>query len=528
MLLSLGVIASSCSSNGSSNPISTGGAALALDQRSTTTSEPQVVGDWITIEPQFELGGDRTQQSLADVQVIASAAGAYWAAGNLGGRPIIWRSTDLENFEFVYLDPWTPEQRFMRFNTIVEFDDKVLVGASGQVRTDSGSEVERSFLLATGDDGKTWAEVDDPLLTEPFQRLVTLTVSDNTVVADVATDGALTQPNTPARTTELSSWEPVALPQADPGTWITMVSDGRGTLWAHATERDDDGAALVVWASTDGGSTWKRDTAAGPYGSAAAVAGSVVFMPDHSNSVDFSHPVLEPRSPLRFADGEWTELERDFGQWGDGDTRISGIVDSATGRFYGKLRREIRANPHYCFDDVDSCAQTEEVLVTSADGIEWTDLVGGPDLGASPSGLDHELFMTADGRIALWNRPLDESGWGPITVNRWTGDPVPPTTDPPDYPAPEQPVPYFDADEGLPVGTEQRYAWPVGGCGYMHIDDIPWAPTDQPDTTDWPIREVAVEDGPSEYAFGRVERLAEDRIQFTIENTNTAVAFTPC
>ncbi len=462
--------------------------------------------------------------------MIDSAAGAYWAAGNLGGRPTIWRSTDLENFSFAYIDPWTPQPRWMRFNSVVEFDDKVVVSASGRTRNGAGIETERSFVLATDDDGATWTDVEDPLFSETFQRLDKLIVSSGSLLASVVNDeccGDLT--SAPARTVDLETWEPLVLPNADGGSGASLVTDNQGNLWALATEGYDDTTHVIVWTSIDGGETWTRSTTAGSYGGAAAVAGAVVFMPSYGLSGDFSSAVAEPRPPLRFVDGQWTELDHDFGQWGDGDARLTGIVDPDTGRFYGKLRRQIRANPHYCFDDTDSCNHYESALVTSPDGLEWSDVVGGPEVDAWPSGLEHELFMTLDGRIAAWHRPSDDRGdWGPITIERWTGDPVPSTIDPPDYPPAEQPVPYFDFDEGLPIGTTRRYAWAIGGCGFMYIDDISWIPTTEPDTTGWPIKEVAVDDGPSAYAFGRVERIDEDLIEFTIEDTDTAVSLTPC
>jgi len=85
----------------------------------------------------------------------------------------------------------------------------------------------------------------------------------------------------------------------------------------------------------------------------------------------------------------------------------------------------------------------------------------------------------------------------------------------------------YDRDEGLPIGTERRFAWGLGGCGGMYIDDISWITAGEPDTTGWPIEEVQIDDGPSAYAYGRVLRVADDVIEFSIEDTDIVVRFTP-
>jgi hypothetical protein len=127
----------------------------------------------------------------------------------------------------------------------------------------------------------------------------------------------------------------------------------------------------------------------------------------------------------------------------------------------------------------------------------------------------------------MWSQLRTGAEIDPLVVTAWEGDAVPPTVDPPGYPEPDRPVPFFDDDEGLPVGAERRYAWPLGDCGGMWIDAISWVPAVEPDMTDWPIRDVEIDDGPTSFAYGRVTRLAEDAIEFSVEGTDTNVTLTP-
>lgn len=490
---------------------------------STLAGPEAVEGEWVTIAPSFEIDGFTTSpEDAAEIHVIRSATGTYWAAGNIGGHPTIWRSNDLVDFRVVYFDDWESQARWIRLEQIVEFDGRVLVGGAGRVSQGAGADVERSFLFVTDDNGASWSEFEDPVLSEPFQRLDRLIVAGGSLIMDVVNDECCDTPVwTPARTIDLLELQPVVLPAADADSWAYLITDEQDSLWA-IEDRWDAVFRRIVWTSTDGGASWDRnETTVGGRGT-AAVGGSLAFMADYRFGGYGGPAILEPRPPTRFSNGEWSSLDIDVGQWGDGNAQITGINDPDTGRFYGVLHRTIRASPHYCFDAAASCADSQLVLVTTTDGLVWRDVVS--DTRAALSGDD--LFITVDGGVAIFNRRDDSGNRSPL-LTVWQGDSVPPTVDPPSYPPAETPVPFFDFEEGLPVGTERRYAWGLGDCGGMYIDQITWVTALEPDTSGWPIRDVEISDGPSSFAYGRVERLAADIIEFSIEQTDIAITLTP-
>jgi len=500
--------------------------ATTTDAPSTTVPSPAraipATGEWVTSMPVFESDGynSAVEPTLPSVDILTSAAGAYWAAGSIGGHSTIWRSDDLIDFKVVYFDDWEPSPRWIRFTTLIEFDGKVLAGGSGR----GDSNVERSFLLVTSDSGETWTDIDDPVLSTPFQRLDGLVASGGALLLDVVNDECCNTPVwQPVRTVDLQSFEPVDLPEATAETWGRFISDGVGTVWVVAQIRDGD-LAQAIWSSGDGGSSWVRSGAEVNLARGmAAVDGSLMLIPHIEGYDVVAGPIsTEPRQLIRIADGAWSTLDDDVGQWGDGPALLFGINDPDTGRFYGIALRSIRANPHYCFDDVDTCAQTEIALVTSANGVEWLDVIG-PELQPRHT----KPFMTVDGRIAIWSSQLDGNTNDPPTVSRWVGDRLPPLMDPAGYPPPVAPVPFFDPAEGLPVGTERRIAWGLGPCGGLFIDGISWVSAEPPDTTGWPIRKLEISDGPSAAAYGRVTRVAQDLIRFTVEGTDFAVDLAP-
>ncbi len=509
-------------------PTGSGSATTTSVTDAPPTTDPSpgreipAAGEWVTSIPVFESDGysNAVEPTLPRVDILTSAAGAYWAAGSIGGHPTIWRSDDLIDFKVVYFDDWEPSPRWIRFSSLIEFEGKVLAGGSGR----GDGNVERSYLLVSSDSGETWTDIDDPVLSTPFQRLDGLVASGGALLLDVVNDECCSTPGwQPVRTVDLQSFDPMILPESTAETWGSFIGDGIGTVWVVARIGEGD-SAQAIWSSTDGGSSWVRSGAEVNFARGmAAVDGSLMLIPSTEGYDMVSGPgSTEPLHLIRIADGSWSTLDDDVGQWGDGPASLFGINDPDTGRFYGIARRAIRANAHYCLDDVDTCAQPEMALVTSADGVDWFDVVG-PELRPRHS----KPFMTVDGRIAIWSWPFDGNTNDLPTVSRWVGDPIPPLVDPAGYPPPVAPVPLFDPAEGLPVGTERRIVWGLGPCGGLFIDGISWGSAGPPDTTGWPIRKVEISDGPSAVAYGRVTRLAEDSIRFTVEGTDAAVDLAP-
>ncbi len=479
-------------------------------------------GEWVTTTPVFEVNGygESVEPTQPRVDILTSAVGAYWAAGSIGGHPTIWRSDDLVDFKVVYFGDGSQTPRSIRFSSLVEFDGKVLAGGPGI----SDRNIERSFVIVTSDSGENWSDIDNPMLSAPFQRLDNMVVSGGGLLLDLVNDECCSRPVwQPMHTTDLVSFDPVVLPDSTAETWGSFISDSVGTVWVVAQVRDLD-PAQAVWSSIDGGRSWIRSAREVQSSSGmAAVDGSLMLIRAGQGFAMLSGPIsVKPRELIRISDGEWSTLDDDVGQWGDGPATLWGINDPDTGRFYGIAKRSIRANPHYCFDNVDTCAQTELALVTSADGVDWFDLAG-----PEPRPRHTIPFMTIDGRIAIWSGSLDGNPDEPLTVTRWVGDPLPSLTDPAGYPPPVAPIPFFDPAEGLPVGTQRRAVWGLGACGGLFLDGISWAPTGPLDTTGWPILELQISDGPSAVAYGRITRVAEDLIRFTIEGTDIAVDLTP-
>lgn len=487
-----------------------------------TTPEPAGGGEWVTTRPTFDDGGVASVEGVTmDVVAIAAAGDAYFATGDIVGIPVIWRSADLEHFEVVYLDERTSGMsRWMRLESITSFGDRVVVGGSGQQREGAGERIDRSFLFVSDDGGETWAEVEDPLFGEPFQRLDRLVAAGDALLIDLVDDECCGQPRwQPHRSIDLVEFDPVVLPGADDDAWGTFVDDGLGTTFAIESRWDDVGPRLIVWSSIDGAQSWDRvELPVGGGRGIAPVAGGLTILPDYGYG-EVGPETLDVLAPSRIVGAEVTTLEPDVGQWGDDTARLTGQTMRGSGRFYGVLRRQLRANPHYCFENIETCHDYEAALVTSSDGIEWFDL---EHPGPEPFG-QAELFATVDGHVALWRHPRDEA----VEIEYWRGPDVPATVDPPGYDPPAVPVAMYDREEGLPIGTERRFAWGLGGCGGMYIDEISWVPETQPDTTGWPIEEVQIEDGPSGYAYGRVLRVADDLIEFSIEGTEIVVPFAP-
>jgi hypothetical protein len=62
------------------------------------------------------------------------------------------------------------------------------------------------------------------------------------------------------------------------------------------------------------------------------------------------------------------------------------------------------------------------------------------------------------------------------------------------------------------------------------VESISWDPDDaftDPWPSDWPVQQVSILDGPSEYVYGRITRVADDEITFSIEEVGPVMTFRP-
>lgn len=496
-------------------------------ENQSPSSAPPATGEWITVEPTFEFEPYATSVEPArpEVAAVAHAGDRYWAMGSINGHPTVWRSDDLGEFEVAYFHDWTPQPEWVRYNSVVEFDGRILVGGSGRRRGPDGDDVERSFLLGSSDSGDTWEELELDFLSEPHQRLDNLVTVGDALIADVVNDECCERPTwQPRRTTDLVSWEPVVLPAADDDTWGRFAVDGAGTIWATAGVTIDDEPALIVWESRDDGATWTRTVDRSGRRRGLAVFPGTLYLTQSATGVlvDVGHS--EPRGAVRIVGGATEALPVDTAQWGDGRVLLWGQT-APDGRFYGFANRTIRASAHYCYEDVATCMQHEAPLVTSLDGITWHD-VELPDLDRFER---PELFLTHNGHPALWRPRTDrDNHLQPERITYWEGVDPPTTLLPEPYPEPSVPVPLVTGSDELVIGEEYRYGWGLGGCGGMWFGDTSWVPTEEPDMVDWPILDVDIADGPSGYALGRITKVATDHIRFWVEGREVeAVDFRP-
>lgn len=490
---------------------------------SSATSEPPD-GEWIAVRPTFESRGMVEGEPIQpQVESFVRLAGSYWALGDIGGRAAIWRSEDLVDFGISYLDPTGRPRapgRFTRLRSMVEFDGKLVAGGPTRI---SRPELERSVILVSDDEGATWTEVEQPFLAAPFQRLDGLMVVGERLLANIVNDECCSQPVWGGyATSDLEVWEPIVLPEAKPDTWPWLVEDAMGTVWAIDTQ-DADGNQ--TWVTTDG-DDWRLIAAdSGVSRGYMGIDGVLHALPDGPFASSIGTTSEEINGIRRLGDSGWEELDPDSGQWGDGNTSMSnGVHDPESGRFFGIVGRTIRASAHYCYENVTTCIEGEQALVTSADGIAWHDLT--PPPATSEFWRGGHLFWTNTRvpAIAMNDSGTDRNAW---VVFYWSGSGLPSLIDPPSYPPPAAPAPFFDYRVGLEIGDEVRFAWPLGRCGGPYVDDIRWLPTEDPDMRDWPIREVNIIDGPSGYAYGRLRRVAADELEFFIEGSDDVVTLSP-
>ncbi|MFN8021857.1 MAG: hypothetical protein U0Q03_10055 [Acidimicrobiales bacterium] len=196
------------------------------------------------------------------------------------------------------------------------------------------------------------------------------------------------------------------------------------------------------------------------------------------------------------------------------------------GRFYGLVGRQRLASVHYCYDDPDGCWQHEFVMVTTDDGVEWSDVVV-PELDDMRLGSQTTLWTRPDGTILV--TAADDSTGG-VRLLEWTGASPPPTVDPAPYEPPDRSVPLVDPSASMSVGQVGRYPLGLGGCAGMYLDGRAWEPEvplpDPPPPT-WPVRDVQIADGPTAYVFGTVTKTADDTVEFSVADVGTVAVFHP-
>ncbi|MCP4225192.1 MAG: hypothetical protein GY773_17785 [Actinomycetia bacterium] len=472
----------------------------------------------MTTDPSRDEGDAIGEEKLVYV------GGVWLVLGDFLGRPTIWRSQDLETWDVAYHElrgGVNGKHRDMRWRGVVELGDRIVVGASG--REQSGqTERDRSFLFVTEDGGQTWRSIEDPIVAESDRRLDGLHVSDGVLVADLLIDSAGQAPQPiPHRTSDLLNWEPIELPDAPPGTWAWWISDGRGQVAAIATSHPDSGPTTTVWHSYDGAKSFDRIELSEPLDGVVILPDSILAIPSGGRTCCYysDGPSRHPGQVWLHDGTRWALTEADEGQWGDGGGWLeTPVVDPGSRRIHAVVTRHVRSDPHYCWVDEATCQQAQHAVVATADGQHWSDVQL-----PSPPNRGSQLIAPGDGQLVVWWYDHESRT---LQFNRWTGPGEPPTEDPPGWDPVEAPIALWTG-EALEVGDEYRYVYGLGGCGGMHVNEIEWLPTEELDTTGWPIRDSGIDDGPSALVFGRIRLESPDQMSFIIEGQGVVATLHP-
>jgi len=454
--------------------------------------------------------------------VIESTSVGYLAAGRVNGGFAIWRSDDFATFTPLYNEVCC--DRFIRPSAVAEFRGSLLIGGSGRVNQPDGSEIERAFLMRSDDRGRTWTSIEDPVFSERTRRIDSIDVVGGAVIVDAIDDECCGEPTSHAvRSTDLVDFEPLVLPSREADDWPYFQSDDDQII--AVSSRDDPteaaGAKYVVWRSVDEGRTFTSLPDASLDGRGVwLVAGKLLQIPDHYQDTERHLDA----TGIRIAEPgqQFVESPPDVGQWGDGSTGF-GPVSKADDASYAVVGRELRASPHYCYDDAATCQRSDGALVVTDNGVDWFDVAG----LSLDSFRGFDVDVRGDGGIFVWAITGNEQS---VTGYRWIGPDTPRRIDPAGYAPPVIPVPLYEHGDPVPVGSTFRYVLGTGFCGGMYVDDQRWAPISplpDPVPAAWPYQDVGFEDGPEGYIFGRIDRLAVDEISFSIEGLGAVATFRP-
>jgi hypothetical protein len=323
---------------------------------------------------------------------------------------------------------------------------------------------------------------------------------------DLRPNGPTTPPYHPAVWTSADGLDWRLTPGVDgaPGeeAWITQVAWGPAGLLATGGVRRPSATEAVRWLSADG-ADWRELAGAGGPGNLAhvtAVADAYVGLT--VEAVGGRYRLVAWRS----ADGQdWTASTLDAAVAGDGQARL-GDAFVGDGAIYVPGVAHVRADPVFCYADLETCDQHQAVVWRSADGGVTWDAV---DLGLAPrSGPNLALTGVAahdgtvvvvggvDGRLQIWT---------------WHDDGRPPARAPFDLATPEGVPPVAQAGDTIEPGT--RYAhpqWVHCGLGPLRLNDVVWVvdvtPPDAPHFSEWPVN--------NEVVYGTVELVGPDRIDY--------------
>jgi hypothetical protein len=310
---------------------------------------------WVPFTSVIDTTGMKTQSDappIAEVAIIGDTSIGLLAAGSVNGGLAIWRSDDFAVFSPLYNEVCC--DRYIRPTAIGEFHGTLLVGGSGRVpvRADPDQQIERAFLLRSDDRGATWISVELPTFSQDATRIDSIEVIGDTVIVDAVDDTCCGTPQSLAvRSTDLSTWATLRFPGRQADDWPYYQIDDE-QIFAVATRYggpEDRASKYVMWRSLDEGRTFRAlpdldIEGGGP----VLVASKLVRFPSRSPG-DSGH-VNAAGISVADPGGDFVQYPADVGQWGDGYVGV-GPVEAIGSSNYALIARELRASPHYCYDD---------------------------------------------------------------------------------------------------------------------------------------------------------------------------------
>jgi hypothetical protein len=431
--------------------------ALVVASCGGSSTEQRAVGAWSVRKARFErpsntrfpVGAPRVDQIVA-VQHGWAALGGFEQGGFA-----VWTSLDGTTW---HLQQYAPVVNGGYISAIVRRDGDLVA---------TGSAEEHPAVWVSRDDGTSWTPLASTAF-EPKGAIAGAAVVGDAFafVGQVGTGNPTPQPAAWWTTDLVAVARAQLAPTNSDQDWMTGVTAiGRrlvavGAVWPHP----------AAWSSDDAGRSWQRlDVAAfdapGDLSDVARV-GRHLVAPQLSRSAD-SGPIW-----LGDLDGRaWRHLPRDDGSFGDGeDTRVERLVE-----FRGAVlmtgNAQDRADPNFCYDDIETCDQYHSVLWISSDGAHFA--------RAEMPQAEHTrvVAMATNDRGLLMIGQPSKARRSELDVWQWQG-------------------------------TTQEWG-------------------EAPYPREWPVRHDDVEDAPSDYLYGTVRLVDAKHLEVGIEDGRRLRVYEP-
>ena len=269
----------------------------------------------------------------------------------------------------------------------------------------------------------------------------------------------------------------------------------------------------AVWAS-EGGSAWTRTNVGDAFGQFSHV-NAVEAAPDGHLAVggvwDATAAGGQPAAWASPDGALWKRVPLDAAVFGNGDSRLNSVTRRGQ-RWLLTGQAHIRADPRFCYVDLDSCDSFQSAAWVSTDGLDWNLL----DLRQPPFPDDLSLMgaATSDTATVL----VGQSDGEGLDVWTWPSESQPPTREPIDYTIPEDVPPLARPGERLGIGTV--YAYPTSRhCGlftFGPFNGSTWIVEER-------LRDLADYPTNNEVLYGTIRLLSALRAEYSVSGDPIAV-----